>query len=228
MEAMRKQKAVMAWSAAVLALFLGGIQVSKAQEEPAQKTLKYKVLMKGKKVGWANAFVNTSPETVKLTLKWKVKTKFAGMAVEMSSKTVVKYNAQGKATYFNIQGERPAGKIHTVGKRSGKGYKITKYDGDKSEETFIDHKSYDCVSLEPALWSGKVGSKKNMRLLFAAKGEVGSATVTVMGREAQVTHYQVKAPLGSIEEWRQDDGVLIKSIMKAPLGKIIIELIGKP
>ena len=225
---MNKHASGLAWKAAAIVIFLGGIHALRAEDEPAKKTLKYRVLMKGKKVGWANAFVSTSQENVKLTLKWKVKTKLAGMTVEMSTKTVVKYDDKKKVTYFNIQGERPTGKVHTVGKRTNAGYKITKYDGDKAEETFIDHKSYDCVSLEPGLWSGKVGSKKKLRLLFAAKGEVGTATVTVLGRDAQVTHYKVKASLGSIEEWRQDDGVLIKSIMKAPFGKIIIELTGKP
>lgn len=230
---MNKHASGLAWKAAALVIFLGGVHALKA-EEPSKKTLKYRVLMKGKKVGWANAFVDTTAKNVKLTLKWKVKTKIAGIAVEMSSRTVVKYNDKKEVTYFNIQGERPTGNIHTVGKRSAKGYTITKHEGDKTKEIFVDHKSYDCVSLEPDLWSGKVGSKKAMRLLFAAKGEVGKATVSILGREkktlpdgeTRVTHYKVKASLGSIEEWRRDDGVLIKSVLTAPLGKIIIELLG--
>jgi len=224
------------WKAAALLIFLGVVQALRAEEEPAKQTLKYKVLMKGKKVGWANAFIDTSPEFVKVTLIWKVKTKLAGMDVKMSSKTVAKYNAKRKVTYFDIQGERPAGTVHTVGKRSGGGYSITKYNGDKSEQIFIDDKSYDCVSLEPALWSGPVGSTKKLRLLFAARGEVGSAAVSIIGREkkvlfgreAQVTRYQIKAALGSVEEWRLDDGVLIRSNVSAPIGKITIELLTEP
>jgi hypothetical protein len=222
--------------AAVLLMFLGAIHALRAEEEPAKKTLKYKVLMKGKKVGWANAFIDTLPDFVKVTLTWKVKAKVAGMDVKMSSKTVAKYNAKRKVMYFNIQGERPKGTIHTVGKRSGNGYSITTVDGDKSKQIFIDDKSYDCVSLEPALWSGPVGTTKKLRLLFAARGEVGSAAVsiigrekkTLFGREAQVTHYKIKAALGSVEEWRLDDGVLIRSYLSAPVGKITIELVTEP
>jgi len=222
--------------AAALLMFLGAAWALRAEGETVKQTLKYKVLMKGKKVGWANAFIDTAPDFVKVTLTWKVKTKVAGVDVKLGSKTVARYNAKKKVTYFDIQGERPAGTVHTVGKRSGGGYSITTYDGGKAEQIFIDDKSYDCVSLEPALWSGPVGSTKKLRLLFAARGEVGSAAVSVIGREkkhlfgreAQVTHYKIKAPLGSVEEWRLDDGVLIRSYLSAPIGKIIIELLAEP
>jgi hypothetical protein len=137
--------------AAALLIVVGAVQALRAEEEPAKQTLKYKVLFKGKKVGWANAFI-------------------------------------------------------------------------------------DCVSPEPALWSGPVGSTKNIRLLFAARGEVGSAAVSIIGREkkvlfgreAQVTHYQIKGALGSVEEWRPDDGALIRSNVSAPIDKITLELLTEP
>lgn len=215
----------------VLVLLVGAAPAASGDDEVYKTVLKYKVLMKGKKVGWAKAVIKKMPGALWLTISSKVRTKFMGVDVRMSSKTIVKYNAKRRATYFNIHYTNPMTDIHVMGNRSGKGYNITRTKGDKTQELRIEDGTYDRVSVEPALWSDPVGSKKKLRVLFAGQGKVGKATISILsrkkklllGRKTFVTHFKIKGKFGSVEEWRMDDGSLEKSQISTPIGKLFIQ-----
>lgn len=201
-------------------------------QESFEKTVyKYKVTLKGKKVGWASAVVKKSDKATWLHIHSKVKTRFAGIDVKMSSKTAVKYDASRRALYFDIHHVNPTADLRVVGKRSGKGYDITRTRDGKTEKMRVEDGTYDRVSVEPALYSDPAGSVSKLRILFAGQGKVGKATVSVFsrkkekffGQELTVIHYRIKGGFGSVEEWRLENGALKKSEIQTPVGKLNIE-----
>jgi hypothetical protein len=213
-------------------MIAAGWMGSVSGQESFDKTVyKYKVSLKGKKVGWASAVVKTSDEVTWLHIHSKVKTRFAGIDVKMSSKTAVKYDASWRALYFDIQHVNPSADLRVVGKRSGKGYDITRTKDGKTEKSRVEDDAYDRVSVEPALYSDPAGSVSKLRILFAGQGKVGKATVSVFsrkketffGRDVTVIHYRIKGGFGSVDEWRLENGAPKKSEIQTPVGKLFIE-----
>jgi len=201
-------------------------------EEVFEKiTYKYKVTIKGKKVGWASAVVKKSDKVTWLHIHSKVKTRFAGIDVQLSSKTAVKYDTSHRALYFDIHHVNPTADLRVVGKRSGQGYDITRTKDGKTEKLRVEDSAYDRLSVEPALYSDPAGSASKLRILFAGQGKVGKATVSVFsrkkekffGRELTVVHYRIKGGFGSVEEWRLENGALKRSEINTPVGKLTIE-----
>ncbi len=72
-------------------------------------------------------------------------------------------------------------------------------------------------------------------MLFASSGKVrkttmqilGRETRTILGKERTVTHYKLKAVSNTLEEWRTDDGIIVKSLISFPMGKLTVKMLGK-
>jgi hypothetical protein len=127
---------------------------------------------------------------------------------------------------------RPTGDTRVRGERRGSGYDVVLVEGGKQRKVRIEDASYDRVSVEKGLWAGEVGSKIKARVFFAGEGEVRKATIrildreerTVLGAKTLVTHFTIKSGLGSVEEWRTGDAVIVESRVSTPIGKVRIVL----
>jgi hypothetical protein len=168
----------------------------------------------------------------KLTLETKITTTLWGAAVEMTNRSVIHYDGQGRCTSFDIRHEKPTGKVHSTGERAKGGWDITIEEDGKKRTVRVEDDSYDRVSVEKGLWAGKPGTKVKKRVLFAGQGKVKKATImildrktkTVLGEETEVTHFKIKSGYGTVEEWRTSAGIIVKSRVYTPLGKILIKL----
>lgn len=196
--------------------------------------LDYDVSMHGEKAGTSRAVIDDSASGRRLEITTEVETTFMGKKVQMTSRSVVNYDKDKRATSFDIRYEKPTGNIYAKGKRSNSGWDITRKEGKKKKKIRIEDDTYDRVSLEPSLYAGEVGSTTKVRVLFAGKGKVKKATIIilghktkkVLGHETGVTHFRIKSGYGSVEEWRMDSGVILRSKVKTPIGKILIVLKG--
>lgn len=201
----------------------------------SELVLDYSVSVDGAPAGTSQAVIKDKGKGRILTITTRIKTTFMGAVIKMSSKSRVRYDSNGRATAFDIHNKKPTGNIHVTGKRSGEGWDIERTTGKKTRTIRIEDGTYDRVSLDADLWSGEVGSKAKIRVLMAGQGKVTKATVSVisrkkvqvLGREAEVTRFRIKSPAGSVEEWRLDDGIIMKSKIKTPVGKILVKLEGK-
>ncbi|MBW2262858.1 MAG: DUF3108 domain-containing protein [Deltaproteobacteria bacterium] len=215
----------------LLAFILAGAPLALA-ETASKLVLEYSVKMNGESVGTSKAVLEDSASGRVLTLETKIKTTFMGMKVDMGGTTLVKYDGNGRALSFDISHHKPGQKIHATGSRSDGGWDIERKKGKKTKKVRIEDSEYDRVSIEKALYAGKVGTKKKVRVLFAGQGKVKKATISilgredahVMGRDASLVHFKIKSSNGTVEEWRLDDGILVKSRIHSPIGKILISL----
>ncbi len=194
--------------------------------------LDYSVKMNGEPVGTSTAVLEDTADGRTLTLETAIKTTFMGAKVEMGGTTLVRYDADGRALSFDIEHYKPGEKVHATGSRSDGGWDIERTQGKKTKKVRIEESEYDRVSIEKALYEGEVGTKKKVRVLFAGQGKVKKATISilgreeahVMGRDTSLVHFKIKSSNGTVEEWRLDDGILVKSRVHAPIGKILITL----
>lgn len=222
---------------AVLALPLalaGGGALAAAGDS---QVLKYSVTVKGEKVGWSRAVVKDTSQGKVVNVIVKMKTKVLGQDFSMHTTMKTRYDDDGRAAYFESMHDSPRGQYEVTGKMtSSGGYEVVRVDKDgKTEKKTLSAKSFDVVSVEPALYDGSVGSKTKKKVLFTSSGEVKKVTVIVMGRSEKevmgetttVTHVKVKGFTGSTEEWRTEEGVMVKSRISTPLGKIVVRLLGQ-
>lgn len=213
----------------VLLLALAPLVVA---ETATRLVLDYSVKMNGEPVGTSTAVLEDTAGGRTLTLETTIKTTFMGAKVEMGGTTLVRYDADGRALSFDIEHYKPGEKVHATGSRSDGGWDIERTQGKKTKKVRIEKSEYDRVSIEMALYEGEVGTKKKVRVLFAGQGKVKKATISilgreeahVMGRDASLVHFKIKSSNGTVEEWRLDDGILVKSRVHAPIGKILITL----
>ena len=194
--------------------------------------LDYDVEMKGEKAGTSQAVIIDTAAGRRLEIRTEVKTTYMGVAFEMRSTTIIDYDLDRTALSFDIDNTKPTGDIRVTGQRSSSGWDIVRIQGKKTKKVHIEHGSYDRVSIEPGLYGGEVGSKIKARVLLAGQGKVVKATISILGRETRkvlgrdqsVTHFRIKTSAGTIEEWRLEDGVILKSKVKTPVGDILIAL----
>ena len=195
--------------------------------------LDYSVKLDGDSVGTSKATLEYTDGGSTLKLVTRIKTTFMGAKVEMGGTTLIEYDDKGRALSFDISHYKPGEKVHATGSRTdGGGWDIERKKGKKTKKVRIEDSEYDRVSIEKALYAGEVGTKKKVRVLFAGQGKVKKATISVLGREdahvmgrdASLVHFKIKSSNGTVEEWRLDDGVLVKSRIHSPIGKILIKL----
>jgi hypothetical protein len=194
--------------------------------------LEYGVLLDGEPAGTSRAVVEDLPDGRSLEIETSVAAKVMGLSVEMTSSVHVRYDAEGRATSFDMSYTRPTGDTRVRGERRGSGYDVVLVEGGKQRKVRIEDASYDRVSVEKGLWAGEVGSKIKARVFFAGEGEVRKATIrildreerTVLGAKTLVTHFTIKSGLGSVEEWRTGDAVIVESRVSTPVGKVRIVL----
>ena len=53
---------------------------------------------------------------------------------------------------------------------------------------------------------------------------LGREDKVLKGHETTVTHFKIKTGIGHVQEWRTSENVMLKSIWKTPIGKIVIKL----
>jgi len=168
-----------------------------------------------------------------VTIGMKAEMELFGKPMEMSSTIKQEFDADGKLVSFSSLKDGPKGKSKMSGElRDDGGYEITRKEKGKTEKVTVSPDEYDFHSSDPRMYAGKVGSKNKYTVLALGAGEVRKVTVKILGRETreiggkqvEVTHFVAKGMDGSMEEWRMDDGVLLKSKIKTPIGKIIVEL----
>ena len=194
--------------------------------------LDYSVKLDGESVGTSKAVIEYTEAGSTLELTTKIKTKVLGVEVKMGGTSIVQYDPDGHALSYDIKHYKPGTKIHTTGSRSDGGWDIEARKGKKSKKIRVEDSEYDRISIEKELWAGKVGTKKKVRVLFAGQGKVKKATVWilgseqahVMGQDVSLVHFKIKSSNGTLEEWRRDDAILVKSRIHAPIGKIMIAL----
>jgi hypothetical protein len=221
---------------AVLAVLLVSTPAA-PESESTPTVLVYEASMDDEVVGWARAVHRNEAGGTSVRVTSSVKTSVLGIPVEIGTDSRVEYDGEHRAGWFDIEHEKPTGDIHVTGERTAEGFVMTRVRGGDADEVFVSHEEYDHVSVEPTLWQGEVGSKEKARVLFAGKGEVGKATIrildrqerTVLGREQTVTHVRISSSAGRVDEWRLDGGIMVRSVLKTPIGRIFIELakIGK-
>ncbi|MFH1435268.1 MAG: DUF6134 family protein [Pseudomonadota bacterium] len=212
-------------------------QEEKSEEEKKNydKIYKYTLISNDKKVGHGKAVATDWEAGVKVRVTSRFEAKVLGVEVKVDSKTFIKYNHERRLTYYDIYSEGTLGTGRVVGKRKGKGWDIKRTEKGKTKSIRIEDKDYEQNTYEPSLWSGKVGSKKTMIMFMAGQAKVNKATITIIGREkavvqgheTNVTHYKVKGPKGEVEEWRTDEGPLVKSIINSKLGEVKVRLVEK-
>lgn len=215
----------------LIALLLAGAPLALAGTV-SSLVLEYSVKMGGTSVGTSKAVLDDTATGRILKLETEVETTFMGAKVKMGGKTIVKYDAKGRALSFDIEHHKPGEKIHARGVRADDGWNIERKKGKKTKKVRIEDSQYDRVSIEKGLYAGEVGSKVKVRVLFAGQGKVKKATISileredahVLGRDASLVHFKIKSSNGTVEEWRLDDGVLVKSRIHSPIGKILITL----
>jgi hypothetical protein len=167
---------------------------------------------------------------VKFTMN--VQAEILGKQVEFKTRNTATYDDTGRALAFSAVHERMGETITVRGQRAKGGFDITRTEGGETEEIRVEPGTFELVSIEPSLASGDVGSKKKARILYTASGKVRKATIRildratklVLGKERTVTHFTVKGSLGTLEEWRTDDGLTLKSRIKTPMGKLLVKL----
>ncbi len=217
----------------VLALVLATAFVQAAGD--TSQVLDYTVKAKGEKIGWSKAVIEDTPEGRVVNVKVKIATEVLGQTVSMITGMKTVYDSKGLVSFFSSRSESPKGKLEIEAKRLKSGaYEIVRTKDGEAEKLVVSAKSFDVVSVDPAIFAGEVGSKKKMRMLFTSSGEIRKVSVTVldrkeklvMGETTTVTHFKVKGTKGTVEEWRTPNGVLLRSNVGTPLGKIVIQLMG--
>jgi len=215
----------------LLALLLAGAPLALAGTA-SKLQLDYAVEFKGESAGTSRAVIESTPGGSTLKLETKIETTFMGAQVKMGGSTLVEYDGEGRALSFDIEHYKPGEKFHTTGSRSDGGWDIEHIKGKKTKKLRIEDSAYDRLSIEKALYAGEVGSKEKVRVLIAGQGKVVKATISIisrksthaLGRDASLVHFKIKSSNGTVEEWRLDDGILVKSLVHAPIGKILITL----
>ncbi len=197
--------------------------------------VKYAVHSKGEKIGWSKATIEQKPDGKVITVRLSVDTEIMGMQVAFATRTTARYDADDRVTSFSSFAQTPRGDVQIKAKRKKGGFKVTRSLAEETEESWYPAGSFDHVSIEPAFLQGKVGSKQNLDVLFASSGKVrkttmqilGRETRTILGKERTVTHYKLKAVSNTLEEWRTDDGIIVKSLISFPMGKLTVKMLGK-
>jgi hypothetical protein len=196
--------------------------------------LKYSVTMDGQGIGSSKAVIEETGEGMVVTFGMKADVDVFGHSVKISSKLKHKFDVDGDLEKFAVAREGPMGKRKVKGERMGDGgYEITHKQKGKPKTTIIGPDEFDFHSADRRLFEGEVGSKHEYAVLVLGLGEVREVKVkildrekrTVKGEQVDVVHFKAWGMEGSAtEEWRTEHGVLVKSIIKTPLGKIVVEL----
>ena len=197
--------------------------------------VKYSVHSKSEKIGWSKATIKHTPKGKVIKIRMSADTKIMGVQVSFDSKTSARFDAKDRVTAFSNIAETPKGEVEIEGKRKKGGFTVTRSVAGEKEEHWYPEGSFEHVSIEPAFLEGKVGTKKKLDVLFASSGKIRKTTMKILGREKRlilgeertVTHYRLKAVGNTLEEWRTDDGIIVKSLVSFPMGKLSVKMLSK-
>jgi hypothetical protein len=216
---------------AATALLLAAAPVVAA--DASKIVLEYVVKGGDQEIGWSRAVIKDTQKGKTITVTMKVETVILGMDVSLYTKNTARLDASGRAIRFEATHDTPRGRMEVSGKRAKGGFDVTRKTGDKTEKAWVGSSSFDHVSVEPAALEGKVGSSRKTQMLFTTSGKVRKVTIKILGRETRkilgkeriVIHYRLKASTGTLEEWRTDDGIIVKNRFSSPMGKLKVKLV---
>ncbi len=199
----------------------------------APLVVKYSVHSNKDKVGWSRATIEQTPGGKVIKIRMSVDTKVMGIQVAFTTRSTASYDKSDRVTSFSSFSETPKGDVEVSAKRKKGGFEVTRTLGESSEKDWYPEESFDHVSIEPAFLEGKVGVKKKLDVLFASSGKVRKTTLKILGRETRtilgeertVTHYRLKAVSNTLEEWRTDDGIIVRSLISFPMGKLTVKML---
>jgi hypothetical protein len=195
--------------------------------------VKYSVHSGKEKIGWSKATIEHTPKGKVITITMSVDTEILGIPVAFTTRSSTRYDASDLVTSFTSYSETPRGDVDIEATRKKGGFRVTRTLGEKTEKDWYPEESFDHVSVEPAFLEGEVGVQQKLRVLFTSSGKVRKTTMKILGRETRtilgedrtVTHYRLKAVKNKLEEWRTDDGIIVKSLISFPLGKLTVKML---